>query len=104
MGAKLVVDDFNLEMAFDFARFAALLPLLFAASRGMLLKSSKPIFFARPVVFRRVPAVLLGAARFDAPIFRFVVVLGAANVLQTVPVVMRVFLALDLFAASPVVC
>ena len=75
-----MADDFNLEMALDFARFAALLPVLFAASRSMLLNSSKPLFFARPVVFRRVPAVLLGAAHFDTPIFRLVVVLGAGRV------------------------
>ena len=79
-----MADDFNLEMALDFARFAALLPVLFAASRSMLLNSSKPLFFAHPVVFRRVSAVLLGAARFDAPVFRLVVDLGAARVLRTV--------------------
>ena len=69
----------------------------------MLLNSSKPLFVARPEDFRRVPAVLLGVARFDAPVFRLNVDINAAHVLQTVPVVLRVFLALDRFA-PPVVC
>ena len=69
----------------------------------MLLNSSKPLFFARPVVFRRVLAVLLGAARFNAPVFCLVVDLGATRVLRTVPVVVRVYPSLELFAAPPVV-
>ena len=102
MGDKLVADDFNLEMALDLARFAALLPMLFAASRSMLLNSSKLLLFARPVVFRRVHAVLLGAARFDDSVFRPVVDLGAARALRTVPVVLPVFLDLDRFAPTVV--
>ena len=65
----------------------------------MLLNSSKPLFLARPVVFRRVPAVL-GASRFDAAVFRHVVNLGAARTLRIVSVVLRVVPAFDRFAPT----